>query len=316
MMAGTIYASSLTPVEPSASFYLPIMFSIQATAFLHEWAARLGLTTLARSAGVAGALFVVVSLLVLLLEIRSGTQVARYKSRAFINDVLYSAFYRGGVYAVFVWAAAVNALGDHLGFLRLNLLNHLPLYASVPAYWIVGDFCLYWAHRGLHRFPLLWAFHSVHHAEQQLSTLSQTHRHPVDNLFLELSIHFPLVFVLGLPTTAWLPWWITAQMLQALQHAELDWRFGAFYRWVVSPTFHSIHHSTDSRHFNTNFSFMFSIWDYLFGTAAEVEDRPREYGIAGMTPPDSLIAQFLTPFRTLVWRPRRSGRPPRVTEHA
>jgi len=85
------------------------MFVTNATLFIHEWAERLGLAALARSAGVAFALFAVVSLFVLLLEMRSGVEIARFKSKAFVNDVLYCAFYRGGFYAVFVWAAVANA---------------------------------------------------------------------------------------------------------------------------------------------------------------------------------------------------------------
>lgn len=294
------------------------MFDTSATLFIHEWADRLKLAALARSAGVAFALFAVVSLFVLLLEMRSGADHARFKSKAFVNDVLYCAFYRGGFYAVFVWAAVANALGDHLGFMQLHLLSHLPPYASLMVYWIVGDCCAYWAHRALHRFPMLWAFHSVHHAEQQLTTLSQGHRHPVDEVVLQLSIHLPLLFILGVQPAAWLPWWITAQVLQALQHAELDWRFGPLYRWVVSPTFHSIHHSVEPQHFNTNYGAMFSIWDHVFGTAAAAQERPRVYGIPGAPIAESIVVQLLAPFRALVRRPPSStaSRDPRVTENA
>ncbi len=278
------------------------MFAPSVAQFIHEWADRLGLAALARSAGLAGALFVVVSLLVVLFELRSGASMARYRSKAFINDALYTLFYRGGFFSVFFSAAVVNGLGDRLGFLRLNLLNHLPLYAVLLIYWIVGDLCLYWAHRALHHFPGLWAFHRVHHAESQLNTLSQARRHPVDALVLSLSIYLPLGLVLGLPTPTWLPWWATAQMLQALQHAELDWRFGRLYRWVVSPTFHSIHHSIESRDANTNFAFMFSVWDYLFGTAAARMQRPRAYGITEAPLAESIVAQVVEPFRAVARR--------------
>lgn len=318
MSVGRMYPLYLTLPEALASLTVLSMFATSATLSIHEWAERLRLTELMRSAGVAGALFVVVSLFVLLLEMRGGGNLARFKSKAFVNDVLYCAFYRGGFYAVFVWAAVANLLGDHLGFLRTNLLTHLPLYAAVLVYWIVGDCCAYWAHRALHRFPFLWAFHSVHHAEQQLTTLSQGRRHPVDEVVLQLSIHFPLFLVLGLPTAGWLPWFVTAQMLQALQHAELEWRFGPLYRWVVSPTFHSIHHSVEPEHFNTNFGAMFSIWDYLFGTAAAATQRPRAYGLAGPPLPESIIVQLLTPFRALVRRPQSltAPRETRVHENA
>jgi sterol desaturase/sphingolipid hydroxylase (fatty acid hydroxylase superfamily) len=88
-------------------------------------------------------------------------------------------------------------------------------------------------------------------------------------------------------------------MLEALQHAQLDWRFGPLYRVVVSPVFHSIHHSAEPRHHNRNYSAMFSIWDYLFGTAAVSATRPRVYGVEGLAMAESLPAQLFTPFRML-----------------
>ena len=258
---------------------------------------RLGLVTLARSAGLAGLLFLASSLLVFAFESRGGAALARYKSKSFVNDVVYSAFYRGGFYAVFVWALVVNLLGNKLAFLQLHVLDSLPLYAAVPIYWIVGDLLLYWLHRAQHHFPWLWAFHSVHHAEQQLSTLSQSRRHPAEQVLNGLAVHLPLVFVLGLPTRAWLPWYALAQMLQSAQHAELDWRFGPLYRVVVSPVFHSIHHGTHERFFNRNFGQMFSCWDYLFGTASSATTRPAEYGVRGLVMRESLVAQLVAPFR-------------------
>jgi sterol desaturase/sphingolipid hydroxylase (fatty acid hydroxylase superfamily) len=284
------------------------MQTASETGLIATWVDRLGLDTLVRATGVAGLAFVIVSLLVLLLEMWAGGRwdIARYKSKCFMNDVLYSAFYRGGLYGVFVWAAVANVFEGPLGFLRLNLLNDLPLYASVPLYWIAGDFALYWLHRAQHAVPFLWAFHSVHHAERELSTLSQNRRHPVERLLNGLTLYLPFAFILGLPTRAWIPWWITAQMLEALQHAQLDWRFGPLYRVVVSPVFHSIHHSAEPRPHNRNYSAMFSIWDYLFGTAAATATRPRVYGVEGLAMAESLPAQLFTPFRMLA--SKRSAR--------
>jgi len=68
---------------------------------------------------------------------------------------------------------------------------------------------------------------------------------------------------------------------------------------VVSPVFHSIHHSVEPRHHNRNYSAMFSVWDYLFGTAAATATRPRVYGVEGLAMTESLLAQLFTPFRML-----------------
>ncbi|HEY2804595.1 MAG TPA: sterol desaturase family protein [Gemmatimonadales bacterium] len=270
---------------------------------LSDLAHRAGLAVLAQATGYAFLMYLVFSLLVLWLETRRGGRAGLLRSRAFMNDVLYALFYRGGLYAVFVWALLVNLFQRQLAFLQLGLLRDVPMIVSVPLYWLVGDFLFYWFHRLQHRVPALWAFHRVHHAAQSLNTFSQNRRHPVEYTLNSLVFYLPLAFVLGLSTKSWVPWFMTAQLLESLQHAQLDWGFGPLYRLVVSPVFHSIHHSSDPRHFNRNFGPMLSVWDYIFGTAAADAVRPAQYGIEGTVMPESLAAQTVGPFLVLA----RSG---------
>jgi len=122
-------------------------------------------------------------------------------------------------------------------------------------------------------------------------------------LLLDVALFVAFVWVLGLPTKTWLPLYVLATALQALHHSELNWRFGPLYRLVVSPTFHSIHHSADPKDHNKNLGQMLSIWDYLFGTAASHAERPARYGVDGLDMPESLTRQLVVPFRNLVRRP-------------
>ena len=262
-------------------------------------AERIGLGALAVATSFAFVIYAVASLVVLLLEMRRSGSTAIVRSRAFMIDVAYAALYRGGLFQVFIWAAIANAFESQLSFLRLGWLSGLPMIASVPIYWVVGDLSLYWIHRLYHKVPFFWAFHVVHHAEQEINTLTQNRRHPVEGVLNGLALYLPLAFVLGVPTRSWVPWYAAAQILESLQHAQLDWRFGPFYRWIVSPVFHSIHHSTEARHHDRNFGAMFSIWDYLFGTAAAERERPLRYGVEGLTIAETIPDQLLAPIRVL-----------------
>ncbi len=105
---------------------------------------------------------------------------ARYRTRNFANDVLYTLFYKGGFYTVVVLAAVTNALGPRLEFLRLNLLGHVPWPVGLLVFWVVGDFLTYWWHRLQHAVPFLWAFHSVHHSQEQMTVLTAFRRHPLE----------------------------------------------------------------------------------------------------------------------------------------
>ena len=72
----------------------------------------------------------------------------------------------------------------------------------------------------------------------------------------------------------------------------------------MSPRFHAYHHSVEPRQANANYGFLFSCWDYLFGTAVSEERPPARYGVEGIDMGERLTSHLLNPFR-LVWRWRR-----------
>ncbi len=274
---------------------------------LAELAELIHLVTLAKSMANALVVYGGFVVVVYLLERRAGTDVARYRSRNFANDVLYMFLYRGGFFSIFVLAAIVNALDTHVGFLRLKLLSGLPWPLGLALFWIGGDFLLYWWHRLQHSSRFLWAFHSVHHSQSELTVLSSWRRHPFEMMATDLFIFIGVFqMLLGVPTRGWLPLGVAVTCLQALQHSQLDWRYGRLGRLVVSPHFHAFHHSVDRHQSDANFGLMFSCWDYLFGTAVDAPARPARYGVADIEFHESLINQFMTPIR-LAWRWRRGA---------
>jgi sterol desaturase/sphingolipid hydroxylase (fatty acid hydroxylase superfamily) len=68
---------------------------------------------------------------------------------------------------------------------------------------------------------------------------------------------------------------------------------------VVSPAFHSFHHSVDPAHHDRNFAGLWSFWDYAFGTAVK-DDRkaPERFGLAE-EPPASLAGTLAEPIDLL-----------------
>lgn len=245
-------------------------------------------------------------LAVYLFERRSGADSARYRTRHFGNDVLYTLFYKGGFYNILILAALTNAIEPRVGFLRLNLLGGLPWPVGLALFWVAGDFVTYWWHRLQHANRFLWAFHSIHHSQEQLTLFTASRRHPLENLSMDVLLYFVLFhMLLGIPTQGWMPLGVVITCISAIQHAQLDWRFGPLYRVLVSPRFHAYHHSVEPRHANANYGFLFSGWDYLFGTAVTEKQLPTRYGVAGIDMGESLTNHLINPFR-LIWRWRRA----------
>jgi len=86
---------------------------------------------------------------------------------------------------------------------------------------------------------------------------------------------------------------------ETLQHARLGWNFGPLQRWMVSPLFHAVHHSSDPREHNGNFGRIFAIWDVLFGTFVPAVEKERSYGVDELEVRETLPAQFFHPFQFL-----------------
>lgn len=159
-----------------------------------------------------------------------------------------------------------------------------PSLAIVIAYTLtlllVEDFARYWAHRLMHKVPLLWQFHKVHHSPEVLVPFSQMRTHPVNGLVNVVRSALAIGVVTGLFMLIF-PGELTALSILGvnagrfvfdlmgsnLRHSHVWLSFGPFLSHIfISPAQHQIHHSQESRHIDRNFGSQFAIWDWLFGT--------------------------------------------------
>jgi sterol desaturase/sphingolipid hydroxylase (fatty acid hydroxylase superfamily) len=270
----------------------------RAIEFFTSVVTFLRLTTILHSIGTAALVLLGLFVCFFALEYWLGGDISRYRTRHFWNDVAYGLFYRADIYQVLIGATVANALQPRLDFLALGLFRNWPLPAAALAFWITADFLGYWVHRLQHRIPVLWAFHSVHHAQERMTFLTSYRIHPIEQLCASLILFVPLL-VIGLPPGTWLPLVAILTALEFSQHSDLPWRYGPLYRVLVSPAFHAIHHSIEPAHHHRNFGKIISTWDVVFGTALSTDERPRRFGVNGLRIPESLLTQLITPFRLL-----------------
>lgn len=230
------------------------------------------------------------------LEARAGADKSRYLSRGFLNDLLYNVFYRGGIYAFLVYLPIMNRIGPRVS---IDLLRGVSFPVKVVLYWLVRDLLVYWVHRAQHAVPQLWAFHKVHHSQERLTFLTTSRFHLVDQILNHVVVLVPVMILFGASPGTWLAIHLATEFILFVQHSELTWDYGRLRYAVVSPAFHAVHHSADPAHHGRNFGMLFSFWDRLFGTALDVEPRPRRFGVPGWTTPESFVRQFAAPFRAL-----------------
>lgn len=134
---------------------------------------------------------------------------------------------------------------------------------------VASDFVGYFIHRAMHRVPLLWRFHKLHHEATELSWLDAWRQHPVDFVLHGIAVGVPGA-LLGASLSDLASVVVLRKAFTTFLHANLKVSFGLV---LASPAFHGVHHSADPRDYDTNFAGTFPLWDVLFNTAQPLSLR-------------------------------------------
>lgn len=161
----------------------------------------------------------------------------------------------------------------------VGLLNAvpLPLAAVVIATLLLRGFVSFLTHFLMHKIPLLWLVHRVHHLDTELDVSTTVRFHPAE-FPVALAVGAPLVFAFGLS-----PWVLAFYELGDVvvtlwSHANVRTP-PAIERvlryFVVTPELHRVHHSVHVEETDSNFGAVFPIWDLVFGTfRTETREAP------------------------------------------
>ncbi|MET6996234.1 sterol desaturase family protein [Chitinophaga defluvii] len=140
------------------------------------------------------------------------------------------------------------------------------------------DFSYYWFHRTSHSVRFFWASHVIHHSSQKYNlatALRQTWTGNFTGTFLFwvwmplLGFHPAMVMSMQAISLIY-QFWIHTEAIQKLPKAiELIFN---------TPSHHRVHHGSDIKYLDKNHAGVLIIWDRLFGTFQEEEERPA-YGL-------------------------------------
>jgi sterol desaturase/sphingolipid hydroxylase (fatty acid hydroxylase superfamily) len=130
------------------------------------------------------------------------------------------------------------------------------------------DYTLYAWHVLLHRVPLLWKAHQVHHADFDLDVSTAARFHAAE-LLMSVPWRLVQIVLIGVPRTTLRLWGTLTLASVMFHHSNLRLPAG-FERWlrlaIVTPRMHGIHHSMRRDERNSNFSSGLALWDALHGT--------------------------------------------------
>ncbi len=203
------------------------------------------------------------------------------------------------------------------------------------AVFVSDDFTRFAVHRAMHRIPLLWELHKVHHSAEVLTPFTLLRVHPLEGLLNAVRAAVTLGVITGVF------FWLFPGRVQAwqilgvdaigfafaaiganLRHSQVWLSYGARAEHVfISPAQHQIHHSRDPRHFDRNFGAALAVWDWMFGSLYVLRARERvSFGLADdvrnheQTLVSTLVRPPIAALRTLVRTPASvtaPARPPR-----
>lgn len=147
---------------------------------------------------------------------------------------------------------------------------------------LVLDFFGGWlVHITEHKVPLLWRFHVVHHADNNVDVTTGLRHHPVESVLRGL-FFFMGILVSGAPMYAVMIFQTLLVLATAFTHANirLPRMIDQGLSWLlVSPNMHKVHHHWKQPYTDSNYGAVFSIWDRLLGTFMKLDHSQIRYGL-------------------------------------
>ena len=143
-----------------------------------------------------------------------------------------------------------------------------PAWIELTLAFLLLDLGRYGQHALLHRVPLLWRLHRVHHTDVDYDCTTALRFHPLEAL---VAVGLQLALVAGLGAAAGVVLLYEAVSVLAALFSHGNVRLApsidaALRRVVVTPDLHRIHHSVLTTESNANYGGVLPWWDRLFGT--------------------------------------------------
>ncbi len=235
----------------------------------------------------------------------------------FVNAVVYAGIATQFLFSTQGVAWYLNrGLEGRLGPLEVPVMDSgtaLVVYTILSVLMI--DLAVYLAHRMMHKVPILWHFHAVHHSAEQLNPLTLFRMHPVDLAITSVTVsiftgfaYAGLFYLTGEQPLELTIWGLNIILMlfyifgYNLRHSHIWLNYPAWVSHIfVSPAQHQIHHSADPKHFDKNMGLIFAFWDGLFGTLYVPKGFEKiNYGLNKAEPnPFNSVADLY--FKPFVW---------------
>lgn len=216
-----------------------------------------------------------------------------------VSDVLYIVFnarYLGMLLGML--AAQLLRIYNPRPYIALGLMAAQPFWVQFLVLFFTVDFLKWCIHNLLHRTPLLWRFHKVHHSVVDMDWIGNWRFHWVEIVVYDGLLYAPLA-IFGFEPAVMFWNGVVSTFFGHYAHANVRIALGPLKYLFNTPQMHIWHHThPDSGPENRNFGLSLSVWDWLFGTAYMPDRQPERLGFAGIEQyPRNILGQWAAPFR-------------------
>ncbi len=252
---------------------------------------------------------IVIAIIFSIVEINFPFRNIKKNPSKFLTDTFYQIF-NFSIFGAFVELCIIFTYS----FLDLNVLSNntfsVNLFKNIdPIYLffislLLVDFLDYCIHNLLHRVPVLWEFHKIHHSIQHLDWWGNMLFHPMEIFFYKFFLYAPLLLLNPiLPETYFFVLVLFRLSIGTFAHSNLNIDIGPLKYIINNPKVHCWHHANDDRAINKNLGVTFTFWDFIFRTALlqKNETYPKKgLGFSDDLEYQSFFKQFYKPFTRIM----------------
>ena len=182
-------------------------------------------------------------------------------------------------------AGVLLAASDFVSEKQFGLLYliEMPLWAQLLVGLLLMDLIgAYFIHWTEHKVKWMWKFHLVHHSDTTVDVTTGLRHHPGETVF-RISFTILAVILIGAPMWIIMFYQSMSVLFAHITHANINMpkSVDRALSWVfITPLMHKVHHHYKQPLTDTNYGNIFSFWDRIFGTFAQVDDtKALVYGV-------------------------------------
>lgn len=161
-----------------------------------------------------------------------------------------------------------------------------PAWLSIIMTLLFLDFAIYAQHFVLHKWPLLWRLHQVHHTDLEFDATTAVRFHPLETM-ISMAYKVLCIYLIGAHPGAVIAFEVILNGASTFNHSNVNIppAIDKKLRWlIITPDMHRIHHSTIPAETDSNYGFSVSWWDKLCKTYTAEPKHPQTTMTIGLKP--------------------------------